>query len=72
MCYGYICTALLSWIACVHLLELSVIKYCWLASVAVDPTGNQEVVGLIPAGPGNILSWRLIMKYFLQSLSPFC
>ena len=41
-----------------------------LVSVAqshVSPTGDQEVTGLIPAGPGNILSWRLIMKYFLQS-----
>ena len=27
------------------------------------PTGDQEV--------GNILSWRLIMKYFLWSFSPF-
>ena len=24
-----------------------------------------------PAEVGNILSWRLIMKYFLQSFSPF-
>ena len=24
-----------------------------------------------PAEVGNILSWRLIMKYFLRSLSPF-
>ena len=28
-------------------------------------TGDQEVAGLIPNGPGNILLWRLIMKYFL-------
>ena len=35
------------------------------------PTGDQEVAGSIPAGPGIILSWRLIMKYFLQSFSPF-
>ena len=28
--------------------------------------------GLTPAEVGNILSWRLIMKYFLQSFSPFC
>ena len=32
--------------------------------------GDQEVVGLIPTGSGNILSERLIMKYFLQSFSP--
>ena len=34
-------------------------------------TGDQEVVGSTPAEVGNILSWRLIMKSFLQSLSPF-
>ena len=27
------------------------------------PTGDQEVAGSTPA-EGNILSWRLIMKYF--------
>ena len=31
-------------------------------------TGDQEVPGKIPAK--NILSWRLIMKYFLLSLCP--
>ena len=35
------------------------------------PTGNQEVAGSTPAEVGNILSWRLIMKYFLRSFSPF-
>ena len=35
------------------------------------PTGDQEVAGLTPTEVGNILSWRLIMKYFLQSFSPF-
>ena len=34
------------------------------------PTGDQEVAGSTPAGVGNILSWRLIMKYFLRSFSP--
>ena len=34
-------------------------------------TGNQEVSGSIPARSGNILSWRLIMKYFLWSFSSF-
>ena len=28
----------------------------------------QEVAGSTPAEVGNILSWRLIMKYFLRSL----
>ena len=34
------------------------------------PTGDQKVAGSTPAEVGNILSWRLIMKYFLQSFSP--
>ena len=38
----------------------------------VHPTGGQEVTGLISVLSGNILSWRLIMKYFLWSFSPFC
>ena len=28
------------------------------------PTGDQEVAGSTPAEVGNILLWRLIMKYF--------
>ena len=35
------------------------------------PTADQEVAGSAPAEFGNILSWRLIMKYFLRSFSPF-
>ena len=35
------------------------------------PTGDQEVAGSTLAEVGNILSWRLIMKYFLRSFSPF-
>ena len=34
------------------------------------PTGNQ-VMSSIPDGSGNILSWRLIMKYFLWLFSLF-
>ena len=34
-------------------------------------SGDQEVAGSTPAEVGNILSWRLIMKYFLRSFSPF-
>ena len=34
-------------------------------------TGDQEVMGSIPAGSGNMLSWRLIVKYFLRSFSAF-
>ena len=43
------------------------------ASVAQSlarPTGDQEVAGLIPIWFGNILSWRLIMNYFLRTFSP--
>ena len=35
------------------------------------PTGDQEFAGSTPAEVGNILSWRLIMNYFLRSFSPF-
>ena len=35
------------------------------------PTGDQEVAGSTPAEVSNILSWRLIVKYFLRSFSPF-
>ena len=35
------------------------------------PTGDQEVVGSTPAKVRNILSWGLIVKYFLRSFSPF-
>ena len=34
-------------------------------------TGDQEVAGSAPAEVGNILAWRLSMKYFLRSFSPF-
>ena len=42
----------------------------WLSWMR-HPTGDQEVTGSTPAEVGNILSWRLIMKYFLRSFSPF-
>ena len=48
--------------------------YFMLALVAqldARQTGDQEVAGSNPAEVGNILSWRLIMKYmyFLRSFS---
>ena len=43
-----------------------------VAQLDARPTGDQEVAGLTPAEVGNILSWRLTMKYFLRSFSPFC
>ena len=42
-----------------------------VAQLDARPTGDQEIVGSTPAEVGNILSWRLIMKYFLRSFSPF-
>ena len=39
--------------------------------VVVVVAGDQEVAGSTPAEVGNILSWRLIMKYFLRPFSPF-
>ena len=36
----------------------------WLSWMC-HPTGDQEVAGSAPAEVGNILPWRLIMKYFL-------
>ena len=35
-------------------------------------TGDREVAGSALAEVGNILLWRLIIKYFLWSFSPFC
>ena len=45
-------------------------KSRWLSWMR-RPTGDQEVAGSTPAEVGNIISWRLIMKYFLRSFSPF-
>ena len=42
-----------------------------MAQLVARPTGDLEVAGSIPAGSGNILSWRLIMKYFHRSFSLF-
>ena len=38
----------------------------------VPPTSDQKVTGLIPVGSCKFFFFRLIMKSFLQSLSPFC
>ena len=37
-----------------------------VAQLDACPTADQEVAGSTPAKVGNILSWRLIMKYFLR------
>ena len=44
---------------------------CSMLSAGACPTGDQEVAGSTLAEVGNILSWSLIMKYFLRSFSPF-
>ena len=43
-----------------------------VAKLDARQTSDQEVAGLLLAKLGNILLWRLIMKYFLWSFSPFC
>ena len=53
--------------------RISVMTSCrprWLSWMR-RPTGDQEVAGSTPAEVGNILLWRLIMKFFLRSFSPF-
>ena len=47
-------------------------KPALVAQLDMRPTGDQDGCGLDPHQAGNILSWRLIMKYFLRSFSPFC
>ena len=42
-----------------------------VAQLDTRSTGDQEVAGSTPTEVGNILSWRLIIKYFLRSFSPF-
>ena len=53
--------------------ELTLKMPSMLVSVAqldARMTGDQ-VAGSTPAEVSNILLWRLIMKYFLRSFSPF-
>ena len=42
-----------------------------LAQLDAHPTGDQEVAGSTPAGSATFFHGDLIMKYFLQSFSPF-
>ena len=41
----------------------------WWLNWMHRPTGDQEVAGSTPTKVGDL--WRLIVKYFLQSFSPF-
>ena len=50
---------------------------CWWGPASVvqldnRPTGDQEVAGSTPAGSAIFFRGDLIMKYFLQSFSPYC
>ena len=54
----------------VYILLYNTCRPRWLSWMR-RPTGDQEVAGSTPAEVGNIPSWRLIMKYFLRSFSPF-
>ena len=54
-----------------YLTLMSFILPVSVARLDARPTGDQEVAGSTPTEVGNILSWRLIMKYFLRSFSPF-
>ena len=53
----------------VRLTSLS--KPASVAQLAVRPTGDQLVAGSSPAGSAIFFCGDLIMKYFLQSYSPF-
>ena len=52
------------------ILQSKVSRPRWLSWMC-RPTGDQEVAGSTPSEVGNILSWKLIRKYFLRSFSPF-
>ena len=54
-----------------NLLNINVQMPALVAQLDARPTGGKEVAGSNPAEVGNILSWRLIMKYFLRSFCPF-
>ena len=77
---------MLSWMTCIWLFNAyrdtcvfytriwRYVRVLVLASVALSDMhlkGDQEVAASIPAGSGSILSWRLIMKYFLRLFFPF-
>ena len=47
-------------------ISLCICRPRWLSWMRRQ-TGDQEVAGSTPVEVGNILSWRLIMKYFLRS-----
>ena len=52
--------------------DLFLSKLASVSQLDARPTGVQEVAGLTPAGLATLFHGDLIMKYFLQSFSPFC
>ena len=55
----------------IHGKHTEVKKPASVAQLDAPSTGDQEVADSTPAEVGNNLPWRLIMKYFLRSFSPF-
>ena len=57
---------------CMHQIERNM-KQVLVSVAQLDghPTGDQEVAGSNPAGSATFFHGDLIMKYFLQSFSPF-
>ena len=53
-------------------LTLSLESLALVSHLDVRLAGDQEVAGLTPAGSATLflVSWALIMKYFLQTFSP--
>ena len=73
MCNASLIAACYTWSRSskLHLKMNLPVKNCrprWLSRMR-RPTGDQEVAGSTPAEVGNILSWRLIMKYFFYGHS---
>ena len=52
--------------------NINSVEACLSGSVGCTPDWWSGGCGSDPHRVGNILSWRLIMKYFLWSFSPFC
>ena len=64
--------SLTSWLRVISLTVLADSIYNIMIFLkATQIFSGQEAAGSTPAEVGNILSWRLIMKYFLRSFSPF-
>ena len=56
---------------CSSYISIKLPRLALVAQLDVRPTGDRGIAGTTFAKVGNILYWRLIRKYFLQSFSPF-